>query len=62
MSTIRYDLYFHLCGEVEVDDTEDELEFLDAVFPDGFTGELMGWSEYPKFCSKGYMEVVDDYE
>ena len=63
MSTVRFDLYVHIGGEVDVDDKPDTPnDLLDAIFPDGWEGEVYDVTTCPRFCSEGYMEVSDDGE
>jgi len=57
---VAFDLYVHICGEVEVEDYGgDPNELLDAIFPNGWEGEVWDAFTDPSFMPKGYVEVTD---
>ena len=57
---VEFNLYVNIHGEVEVEDYEgDPNELLDAIFPDGWEGEVLDTFTDPQFMSKGYIEVTD---
>ena len=57
---IDFDLYVNISGEVEVEDYHgDPNELLDAIFPDGWEGEVMDTFTDPQFMPKGYVEVSE---
>lgn len=57
---VNYHLYVDINGEVEVEDYGgDPNELLDAIFPDGWDGEVMDVFTDPSFMSKGYIEVTE---
>lgn len=61
MKTVDFDLYVHITGTAEVEETpESPDDLLNAIFPDGWEGEVMGVSTSPQSLLKGYMKVHDD--
>lgn len=58
---VEFDLYVNIHGEVEVDDySGDPNELLDAIFPNGWEGEVWDVFTDPSFMPKGYIEVTDE--
>ncbi len=58
---VSFDLYVHISGGVEVEDYGgDPNELLDAIFPDGWEGEVGGVFTDPSFMPKGYVKVTDE--
>ena len=58
---VEFDLYVNIHGQVEVDDYGgDPNELLDAIFPDGWEGEVWDVFTDPSFMPKGYVEVTDE--
>ena len=64
MTEVDFSLYVNISGVVEVDEYNgDPNELLDAIFPDGWEGEIMDTFIDPQFMPKGYIEVTEiDYE
>lgn len=63
LKNVAFDLYVHIKGEVEVEDYGgDPNELLDAIFPDGWEGEIWDVFTDPAFMPKGYVEVTDEDE
>lgn len=57
---VNFDLYVNISGEVEVDEYNgDPNELLDAIFPDGWEGEVWDTFIDPQFMPKGYIEVEE---
>ena len=54
MVRVEFDMFVHIAGEVEMDKAPAvPADLVDAVFPDGFQGELLGVTTQPG----GYMNV-----
>lgn len=63
MKTVDFDVYVHIAGSVEVEETPDTPDdLLDAIFPDGWEGEVMDVTTKPHFYPDGYMEVQGEDE
>lgn len=63
MKTVDFDLYVHITGTVEVEKvlrSPDDL--LDAIFPDGWEGEVMGVSTSPQFLPERHMAIRNHEE
>ncbi len=57
---VSFNLYVHINGEVEVEDYGgDPNELLDAIFPDGWVGEVWDVFTNPSFMQNGYVEVTN---
>lgn len=57
---IDFSLYVHISGCVEVDSYDgDPNELLDAIFPDGWVGEVGDVFVDTMFMPKGYIDVID---
>lgn len=60
MKEVDFNLYVNISGVVEVDEYDgDPNELLDAIFPDGWEGEIMDTFIDPQFMPKGYIEVTE---
>lgn len=61
---VRYNLYIHIGGVVDVDDFPQSPEdLLDAIFPDGWDGEIYDvTTSAPHYGTDGYMEVIEAEE
>lgn len=57
MKEIEYDVYIRMTGQVWAE-SEDQLDFIDAVFPDGYEGVIEGISTNARFADEGYIRVV----
>ena len=57
MKEIEYDVYIRMTGQVWAE-SEDQLDFIDAVFPDGYEGVTEGISTNVRFADEGYIRVV----
>ncbi len=58
--TIEFNLYIHICGEVETEEYNgDPNELLDTILPNGWEGEIWDVTTDPSFMSKGYVKVTD---
>lgn len=61
MKEVSFDLYINISGSVEVNEyNDDPNELLDAIFPNGWEGEIMDTFIDPQFMPKGYIEVTED--
>ena len=57
MKEIEYDVYIRMTGQVW-SESEAQLDFIDAVFPDGYEGVIEGISTNVRFADEGYIRVV----
>ena len=57
---VTFNLYVNIRGQVEVDEYDDyPMELLDAIFPDGWEGEIEDVFIDPHFMPRGYLEVEE---
>jgi hypothetical protein len=60
MYEVRYDVYVHIRGAVEM---EEELQYdgdlLDYIFPDGWEGEIDDITTCPHYPTEGYIEITN---
>lgn len=60
MKEVDFNIYVNISGVVEVDEYDgDPNELLDAIFPDGWEGEIMDTFIDPQFMPNGYIEVTE---
>lgn len=57
--TIEFDVYVHIRGIVEAE-SDDEADLLDAIFPDGWEGEVDSVFTDPSFMPQGYIKCTDE--
>jgi hypothetical protein len=57
---VTFNLYVKIHGQVEVDEYDgDPNELLDAIFPDGWEGEISDAFINPQFMPRGYIKVEE---
>ena len=59
--TIEFDAYVHIRGIVEAD-SDSEADLLEAIFPDGWEGEVYSLFTDPSFMPEGYIKCTDEEE
>ncbi len=57
MKEIAYDVYIRMTGQVWAE-SEDHLDLIDAVFPDGYEGVIEEISTNIRFADEGYIRVI----
>lgn len=58
---IDFNVYVHIRGSVEAE-SDSEADLLDAIFPDGWEGEVLGVSTDAQFLPSGYIRVTEIQE
>lgn len=59
MYEVRYDVYVHIRGAVEMDEElQCDLALLDYIFPDGWEGEIDDITTCPHYPTEGYIKIT----
>ncbi len=61
MQEIEFDVYVHITGVVEAESTK-ERDLIDAIFPNGYEGEIDDVSICPRFSIEGFIHTVEEEE
>lgn len=59
MQEIEFDIYVHITGIVEAESAKDA-DLIDAIFPDGYVGEIDEVSTWPRFPEEGFIHVLEE--
>lgn len=59
MKEIEFDVYVHITGIVEAESVNDR-DLIDAIFPDGYEGEIDEVSICPRFPTEGFIHAVEE--
>lgn len=61
MQEIEFDVYVHITGIVEAESVNDR-DLIDAIFPNGYVGEVDDVSICPRFPTEGFIHAVEEEE